>query len=232
LQLWPSHKALLASAARICDASCEPTYDQRIQFGRYNWPLQVFQNRQILAAFWLGLFYIFSGWAAYRSLFARSAHPAPAENPPSGWKPFAAASGLGGLVVGLALLGILAFWLTELFYFGKSPHFFPGPDLNLPLLFVSPLGLWSVVAYSHFTRSQPEHRVQRMLLAWLAWLTGYVFFVLCVMVSVVSIPIVRLLTLPLIFVAVTGSILGIAGAALYIYVVQPRSSRALSSSPL
>jgi WD40 repeat protein len=245
-QVWPSRQDLIEYAQSTCEA-CEPDYAQRVQFRLYNWPLLVFEYRQILFAFWLGLFYAFSGWLAYRSIVARSALPAPISNSLFIWKRFVAASGLGGLVVALALAGIFGIWYIKSLYFGKVAYDPTELSIsNTQLLLVLPLGLWAGGFYAHFTRSQVirRGRHKRMVLGGLAGLIGCFCFTLFFDVVVAfwlarmqqpqsPVPItlesiiqaISMLLIPTLVIAVAGGIMSIIGAALYIFVLQPLAMR-------
>jgi hypothetical protein len=242
-QLWPSRQALLEYARSVC-GTCEPNYEQRVEFRIYNWPMLVFEYRQILIAFWLGLFYLICGWVVYRSMFARSARAVPVRNPGFSWKRFATAGAQGGLAVALALTGILMILLIELFYFGKEARGGRGDtpsELIVQAIFVLPIGLWAGGAYNHFTGAQVGRRARRkcMLLGGLAGLAGAFLLTLLAGAIVLFwqsriIPPLQIETstdwladilIPPLVVGIAGGIMSAIGAALYIFALQPLALR-------
>src|SRR5207237_5236274 len=152
-QIWPSRQALLDYARQTC-GTCEPNYEQRVDFRLYNGFMLVFEYREILIAFWLGLFYILGSWVVYRGVFAHAAQPVPVRYPGFTWKRFVAAGGQGGLVVVLALMGILVIWLIEFFCFGDVIY---DPEISDPRI-VSEAERWShCSSFCHSGSGQAEH---------------------------------------------------------------------------
>jgi WD40 repeat protein len=245
-QLWPSRQALLAYAQLMCGA-CELNYQQRTDFRIYNWPMLVFEYRQILIAFWLGLLYVLGGWMLYRDMFAHSDYPAPVGYPGFSWKHFAAVAGQGGLVVALAVTGTITISAIEILYFGNAAEgnlrLVTRSQALIQLLFVLPLGLLAGAVYSHRTRfHEPRRRWRtRILLGGLAGLLGNFFLVPLVMLvfflanrdtpEPMSVSLIFWLLNSLfitLIVSIPSGIMSLISAALYIFSLQPLATRWLA----
>jgi WD40 repeat protein len=222
LPLWPPYPALLEGARAIC-GDCEPTDAQRAQFKLYTWPMLVREYGQILAGLWFLLLYGVCVSAAYRALGSRSQGPPAPGKLSFTWKRFAVATGQGGVLAGISLGTFLLMNDTAIIWWSL------------------PLWLWAGGCYGYLTRFQQgsRARLKRVGLGGLAGsaagglgsiLVMLVWYTWALTTSGETSPLLQsadlvFLLIEFLIPAIAGLILGLTGAALYVFALQPLAVR-------